>query len=200
MEKVIQKATTALENCQFNIATEEIRNFTWHELCDQYIEAIKHRLYKPETYGEKKKKATQYTLYTALYRTLQLLAPISPHITEEIYQTMYADDKKHKSIHLSPWPLPEKEKIDEEIEKHGDLLIAVIGEIRRDKAERKKPLNATIKKLTIYAGNKKNAQILNEAVVDIAGTCKTEKIEITSGKGKGREVKGYPDVRFSAEY
>jgi len=56
MEKVTQRATTALENCQFNIATEEIRNFTWHELCDQYIEAIKHRLYKPETYGKKRKK------------------------------------------------------------------------------------------------------------------------------------------------
>jgi len=200
MEKVTQRATIALENCQFNIATEEIRNFTWHELCDQYIEAIKHRLYKPETHGEKKKKAAQYTLYTAVYRTLQLLAPISPHIIEEMYQTMYATDKKHKSIHLSPWPLSKKEKIDEEAEKHGDLIMAVIGEIRRDKAERKKPLNAPIKKLTIYAGSKKSAQILNQTVDDIVGTCKTEKIEITSVKGKGREVQGYPDVRFTAEY
>ncbi|MDH4221604.1 MAG: class I tRNA ligase family protein, partial [Candidatus Bathyarchaeota archaeon] len=200
MEKVTQRATTALENCQFNTATEEIRNFTWHELCDQYIEATKHRLYKPETYGEEKKKAVQYTLYAAIYRTLQLLAPISPHITEEIYQIMYADDEKHKSIHLSPWPLPRKEKIDEEIESHGDLIIATIGEIRRDKAERKKPLNALIKKLTIYAGSKKSAQILNQAVEGIAGTCKTEKIEITPVKGKGREVQGYPDVQFSAEY
>ena len=200
MEKVTQRATMALENCQFNIATEEIRNFTWHELCDQYIEAIKHRLYKPATYGEEKKKAVQYTLYTAIYRTLQLLAPISPHITEEIHQIMYAEDKKHKSIHLSPWPLPRKEKIDEEIEKHGDLIMATIGEIRRDKAERKRPLNAPIKKLTIYAGSKKSAQILNQAVEDISGTCKTEKIEITPVKGKGREVQGYPDVQFSAEY
>jgi valyl-tRNA synthetase len=104
MEKVTQRATTAMENCQFNLATEEIRNFAWHELCDQYIEAIKHRLYKAETYGEKKKKAAQYTLYNAIYRTLQLLAPISPHITEEIYQFMYANKMKNKSIHLSPWP------------------------------------------------------------------------------------------------
>jgi valyl-tRNA synthetase len=200
MEKVTQRATTALENCQFNIATEEIRNFTWHEFCDQYIEAIKHRLYKPETYGEEKKKAVMYTLYTAIYRTLQLLAPISPHITEEIYQIMYADDKKHKSIHLSPWPTLRKEKIDEEIEKHGDLIMAAIGEIRRDKAERKKPLNAPIKRLTIYTGSKKSAQTLNQAAEDIAGTCKTEKIEIMPVKGNGRKVQGYPDVQFSAEY
>ncbi len=200
MEKATQRATSALENCQFNIATEEIRNFTWHELCDQYIEATKHRLYKPETYGEEKKKSVQYTLYTAIHRILQLLAPISPHITEEIYQIMYADDKKYKSIHLSPWPLTKKENINEEIEKHGDLIVATIGEIRRDKAERKKPLNAPIKILIIWAGSKKNAQILNQALEDIAGTCKTEKIEITPVKGKGRAVHGYPDVKFSAEY
>ena len=200
MEKVTQKVTTAFENCQFNIAAEETRNFAWHELCDFYIEAVKHRLYKPKEYGEKKRKAAQHALYTAIYRTLQLLAPISPHITEEIYQLMYAEDKKHKSIHVSPWPTPAKERIDEEAEKKGDLIIAVIGEVRREKAERKAPLNIPIKKLAIYAGTKKNAQILNQALEDIAGTCKIEKIEISPAKGKGREVKGYPNIRFRAEY
>jgi len=200
MERVTQKVTTAFENCQFNIAAEETRNLAWHELCDLYIEAAKHRLYKPEEYGEKRKRAAQYTLYTAIYRSLQLLAPISPHITEEIYQLMYAEDKKHKSIHVSPWPTPAKERIDEEAEKKGDLIIAVIGEVRRDKAEKKAPLNAPIKKLTLYTGSKKNAQILNQALEDIAGTCKIEKIEISPAEGKGREVKGYPDICFSAEY
>jgi valyl-tRNA synthetase len=200
MEKVTQKVTTAFENCQFNIAVEETRNFAWHELCDLYIEAVKHRLYRPEEYGEKKKKATQYALYTAIYRTLQLLTPITPHITEEIYQIMFAEDKKHKSIHVSPWPTPEKQRIDEEAEKKGDLIIAVIGEVRREKAEKKAPLSIPIKKLTIYAGSEKDAQTLNQALDDVAGTCKIEKIEISPVKGNGREVKGYPNIRFTAEY
>ncbi|KPV64598.1 MAG: Isoleucine--tRNA ligase [Candidatus Bathyarchaeota archaeon BA2] len=200
MEKVTQKVTKAFENCQFNIATEGTRNFIWHELCDIYIEAVKHRLYKPEEYGEKSRRAAQYTLYTAIYRSLQLLAPTSPHITEEIYQLMYAEDEKHKSIHISPWPTPTKERTDEEAEKKGDLIIATIGEVRREKAEKKVPLSTSIKKLTIYAGSKKNAQILNQALEDIAGTCKIEKIKISSVKGKGREVKGYPNIRFMTKY
>ncbi|MFQ6081593.1 MAG: class I tRNA ligase family protein, partial [Candidatus Bathyarchaeia archaeon] len=195
-----QRATEALENCQFNIATEEVRNFTWHVLCDRYIEAIKHRLYKPETYGEGRRRAAQYTLYVAIYRTLQLLAPISPHITEELYQAMYARYKKHKSIHVSPWPTPEKEKIDEEAEKYGDLVMAVIGEVRKDKAERRMPLNSPIKKLTIYAGSKKSAHILHQAAQDIAGTCKTAEMKILPEKGEGREVQEYPSVRFTASY
>ncbi|MEM3668665.1 MAG: valine--tRNA ligase, partial [Candidatus Bathyarchaeia archaeon] len=49
-QKLTQRVTEALEKCQFNIALEEIRNFTWHLFCDQYIEAVKDRLYKPEVY------------------------------------------------------------------------------------------------------------------------------------------------------
>ena len=198
--KITKKVTDALEKCQFNRATEEIRDFTWHQLCDRYIEAIKHRLYKPETCGEEKKTAAQHTLYTAIYRILQLLAPITPHITEEIYQLMYAEDKKHKSIHISPWPGLDEEIIDEEAEKYGDLVMAVIGEIRREKAEKSMPLNASIKKLTIHAGSQKSAHILNQAAEDIEGTCKIQKITVLPVKGRGREVQEHPNVRLITDY
>jgi valyl-tRNA synthetase len=200
LERVTQKVTEALENCQFNIATEEARNFTWHVFCDSYIEAVKHRLYKSEDYGEAERKAAQHTLYTAIYRILQLLAPIIPHTTEEIYQTLYAEDKKHKSIHVSPWPASDEKMIDEDAEKKGDLVMAVIEEIRRDKAERRKPLNTVIKNVTIYAGNVGNANVLNQTREDIMGTCKIDKMEILTQKGEGREVQNYPEISFVAEY
>jgi len=200
MEQVTRKVTEALENCQFNVATDEIRKFTWHSFCDNYLEAVKHRLYQPETYGNKKREATQYTLYTAIYRIIQLLAPVSPHITEELYQIMFSDDKKHESIHVSQWPTIQEELIDEETEKSGDLIVAIMGEIRRDKAENQKPLNTPIQKLTLYSEDKKTVDVLCHAEEDLAGTCKIEKMEVVSSKGEGREVQGYPDVCFVAEY
>ena len=200
LERATVIVTAALEKCQFNAAIEEVRNLTWHQLCDEYIEAIKHRLYNPQTYGEEKRKAAQYTLYTAIYRILQLLAPITPHTTEELYQFMYIEDKTHKSIHTSPWPEPDETIIDEEAEKYGDLAIAVIGEIRREKAEKNMPLNTQIKTLTIHAGSKKSAHILNHALEDIEGTCKIAEITVLPTKDEGREVREYPNVRFITEY
>ncbi|MEM2118784.1 MAG: valine--tRNA ligase [Candidatus Bathyarchaeia archaeon] len=199
-EKLTKKVTDAFEKCQFNIAMEEVRNFTWHVFCDCYIEAVKDRLYKPEAYGEEKKKAAQFALYTVLHNILQLLAPITPHVTEEIYQTLFAEDKKCKSIHQSPWPVPDERLIDEEAEKHGDLAIAVINEVRREKSEKHMPLNAPIKKLRIYTKNKENAKALMDCKDDISGTCKIAHFEILLNKGEGREVKPYSDVRFIAEY
>ncbi|MGQ9625111.1 MAG: valine--tRNA ligase, partial [Candidatus Bathycorpusculaceae bacterium] len=199
-EKMTQKVTEALEKCQFNIAIEEVRNFAWHIFCDQYIEAVKDRLYKPEVYGKEKRKAAQFTLYTVLYRILQLLAPITPHITEEIYQNLYAEDVGQKSLQLTSWPKPEAEKIDEEAERNGELIMAVITEIRREKAEKRKPLNAAIKKLRIHAGKSKYANILSENKEDIIGTCKIAMLEILSEKGKGRQVQNFPEISFVSKY
>jgi len=199
-EKLTEKVTDALEKCQFNIAMEETRNFAWHVFCDCYIEAAKDRLYKPEAYGEEKRKAAQCTLYTVLLRILQLLAPLTPHLTEEIYQIMYAGDKGGKSIHVFEWPEVDKKLMDEAAEKSGDLITAVIGEIRKEKAEKHKPLNAAIKRLTIYAGEKEAAKTIMEGKEDIAGTCKASYVEILLRKGEGREVKPYTNVHFTAEF
>jgi valyl-tRNA synthetase len=200
LERTIEKVTDALEKCQFNMAIEETRNFAWHVFCDYYIEAVKDRLYKPETYGEEKKRAAQYTLFTVLHRILQLLAPITPHITEEIYQAMYAEEKGFSSIHLSSWPTADKRLLDEEAEKQGDLVMAIITGVRREKAEKHLPLNAQVKKLTVYAGEKGTAKTIHECEEDIAGTCKIAKIDILAKKGEGRAVESHDDVHFVAEF
>ncbi len=199
-EKLTQRVTEALEKCQFNIAIEDVRNFTWRIFCDQYIEAVKDRLYKPELYGEEKRRAAQFTLYNILCRIIQLLAPISPHITEEIYQTTYADDMDQKSIQLMPWPKPDMERIDEEAENKGDLVMAVITEIRREKSEKRKPLNASIKKVKIYTENSEFARLISENKEDIAGTCKIMEIKTLKEKGEGRQVQEFPEIIFVSEY
>ncbi len=199
-ERLTMKVTDAFDTYQFNIAIEEIRNFTWHVFCDNYIEAAKDRLYNPERYGQEKRRAAQYTLYAVLYRVIQLLAPITPHISEEIYQAMYADDKRYKSITISPWPVPEEKRIDERTEKSGDLIVAVINEIRREKSERHVSLNAQVKKLVVYAGTGESAKMLIDGKEDIAGTCKIADLQILARKGEGREVKPYNNIRIVAEY
>jgi len=199
-DKLMRQVTDDLEKCQFNIALEEIRNFTWRIFCDQYIEAVKDRLYKPELYAEEERRAVQFTLYNVLYRVIQLLAPISPHITEEIYQTMYVEDVGIESLQLTPWPRAEAKKIDEDIEKQGDLVVAVIAEIRREKAEKRKPLNTPIRMVKIFAGNRKFASILGENKKDIAGTCKILDIKILPEKGEGTKIQENPEISFISEY
>ncbi len=199
MEKLTAKVTDALVSRQFNIALDELRNFTWHVLCDCYIEAVKDRLYNPERYGEEKKEAAQYALYVVLFRVLQLLAPFTPHVVEELYQLLYSDEKGFTSIHLSSWPEPDHKNVNDAAEKHGDLIMAIIAEARREKSEKHLPLNAQIKRLLIYAGDSDTADVIMESSDDISGTVKTLKLEVSSARGDGRDVKPY-GIRFVTEY
>jgi valyl-tRNA synthetase len=210
-ENATKRITEAFEKCQFNIAVEEIRNFTWHIFCDSYVEAVKDRLYRPEVHGQAPKTAAQYTVYQMLYRVLQWLAPITPHLTEEIYQAMYADAKGFKSLQTSAWPDFNKALVDEQAETRGDLISSVISEVRREKAEKHLPLNTPVKKLTIYTADKATADVVNSGAIDINGSLKVTNLEVkppseadlVGGKAVlqlGREVPQFLDVRFVAEY
>jgi valyl-tRNA synthetase len=198
-ERLTGKVTDALEKCQFNTALEETRNFTWHTLCDSYLEAVKDRLYNPETYGQEKKKAAQYTLHTVLRRILQLLAPMIPHLTEEIFQILYAEQENLQSIHVSSWPTVNRNRFDEDAEEQGDLLMAIITETRREKGEKHLPLNTKITKMTIYAENEKTAEMIAQGREDIAGTCKIQEIAVLAEVGAGREVRPYK-VHLATQY
>jgi len=199
-EKLTRKVTEAMEKCQFNVAVEEIRNFTWHLFCDYYIEAVKDKLYNPDMYGQAKKLAAQHTLYEVLYRVLQLLAPVIPHLTEEIYQAIYAEDKGTKSLQISPWPTLNPELENETAEKNGDLIMAIMSGVRQDKAENKLPLNAPVKTLDIYTGNAETANIINSVKEDIAGTLKIADVRVQPEKqSDGKQISPY-DVYFQIEY
>jgi valyl-tRNA synthetase len=115
---------------------------------------------------------------------------------------MYAETIGQKSLQLIRWPAPDEEKIDEDAEKEGDLVMAVITAIRQEKAEMRKPLNAQIKRLKIYAGNSTSAKIISENKEDIIGTCKITLLEILSekAKGRGRQVLEIPEMSFTSEY
>jgi len=187
-ENLTKKVTEELEKCQFNVALEAVRNFFWHVFCDYYLEAVKDRLYNHLLEGSTKKTAAQYTLYEVMYRLLQLLAPFMPHVTEEIYQHLYKETKRFRSIQTSKWPQFNQTLINSEAEDAGDLISLVIAEMRKDKAEKKLSLNTPVKNVTVYASNSKNADMINTGKADLAATLKIENLQVLPEKNDGRTV------------
>jgi valyl-tRNA synthetase len=192
LERVVKQATDEFEVCNFMNAFDASRNFIWHVFCDHYLEAAKNRLYGE---GEDKKGA-QWTLNHAVRRMLQLLAPVMPHLTEEIYSVMYSEDEAG-SIHLSSWPEFDESFVDETVERQGDLIIAVIRDIRREKNRLGVSLNTPIVDLRIYAAKEEASEAITLGLDDISTTIKAEEIDVIEGSGGDYEVEDYPEVRFS---
>jgi len=174
--RLVEECTKAWENYNFAATLQKAESFLWHDLADNYFEIIKGRLYGDD---EREKKAAKSALYTALLTGIKIIAPILPHITEEVWQRIFKKFEKIESIHLSPWPKAEKR--DEEKEKAGDLAINVISAVRRWKHSKKLPLNAEVKEVVIEAPGEKE-KALKDFLDDISKTIKAKKISF--GKGE----------------
>jgi valyl-tRNA synthetase len=79
-----EEINRSLQDYRFNDAASSIYQFIWHELCDWYIEMVKPVL----SSSSKNKPAVQQCLLFVLERTLRLLHPFMPYVTEEIWQNL----------------------------------------------------------------------------------------------------------------
>jgi valyl-tRNA synthetase len=189
LQRTIKKATEAMEECDFMNATEAARNFIWHTFCDDYLEAAKTRLY-----GEGEGKvAAQHTLYSTVGQMLKLMAPIIPHLADEIWRTMYDAET---SINVSPWPEYDERLVDEEAERAGDTVIAAISEMRREKNKAGVSLNAPLRRVEVYAPAEQLGY-LKLGRQDILDTLKIGELVLREGQGGGLKVEGYPDIGFT---
>ena len=121
--------TENLEKFELGEAARAIYEFIWGEFCDWYIELVKPRLYAEE--GDSRRTA-QYVLGYVLERTLRLLHPFMPFITEEIWQHI---PHEGKSIMTAPWPTGEETWLDKENEASMAAIMEVIKAIRNMRAE-----------------------------------------------------------------
>jgi len=88
----INKVTKALDKFRLNEAAEEIYDFVWHKLADNYLEKAKVR--RPEA---------QKTLEFVLQESLKMLHPFMPYVSEAIWQE--GKDRFDSHILISAaWP------------------------------------------------------------------------------------------------
>ena len=183
------KVDNAFADYNFADTITSIERFFWHDFCDEYIEAVKYRLYSDVS--DESRKAAKYTLKTVVETSLKLMAPIAPFFTEEVYQ--YFSDE---SVHTTSWPEVYDELINEEMEVKGETTVELIDEVRRFKSASKIPLNAELAEVNVYTSDESLVEIFNEFDDDLRGTLKINNLAITSGRPEVHEkiIEVEPDM------
>ena len=120
MERTIASVTEKLDGYDFAHAATEVYAFFWSELCDWYLEIAKPRLYEGET-------EVSANLLWLLERTLALLHPLMPFVTEEVW-SYHPSRQGHLAVH--PFPEVDESLLDPEAEVEVGRGIELTGRLR----------------------------------------------------------------------
>ena len=161
LTRVLNGVGEDMDAYRYDAAIQAVREFTWNELADDYLELVKGRLYEEDGEGH---DAVRWTLRTVLEAISVAVSPFAPFFAEEVYDA-FADE----SVHAADWR--SVDMLDEEAEQDGDVLADVVASVRRWKSDEGMALNADMGRVEVYAdgefdaadaGNALNADVVVE--------------------------------------
>jgi valyl-tRNA synthetase len=126
LTRLEEEVSTHMQKAEFSQATEKLREFTWGEFADWYLEIA-----KTQQQTETLKVSTDAILIYVLEHLLTYWHPIMPFITEAIWKQI--DPKDLLMAHT--WPVMRQIDLDLEAEMRMDQLKEIVGAVRAIRAE-----------------------------------------------------------------
>ncbi|MBV8127839.1 MAG: valine--tRNA ligase [Planctomycetaceae bacterium] len=157
LDETIAETTADLEAFRFAEATRRLREFTWGEFCDWYVEFVKTRLRDPDSNS---RPVAQRVVAAVLDTLCRLLHPVMPFLTEQIWQPLGqlaptrgipTPRPAEPSVCVAAWPRP-LGWTDPEAKATVAQWQEKIQTLRNLKAERNIPKEAKIAPVIIAEG------------------------------------------------
>ena len=114
LDGLISECKKGYVEYNFFIPAIALREFTWNLFAAHYIEMVKSRAYGIG-FSEEEKNGAIYTLHKTLSAILKLLAPITPFITDYLWQTLYSKQSIHKELQVQQESPEDMTKFSKEI-------------------------------------------------------------------------------------
>ncbi|MGD9721081.1 MAG: valine--tRNA ligase [Pirellulales bacterium] len=146
---VTEQTTTALDEYRYGDAARALYDFAWNEFCSFYVEMVKSRLQDAQA-----RPTAQRVLAATLDVLLRLLHPLVPFITEEVWQLLGqaaprrglgAPATAAESVMIAPWPEPDLERQDTEIEARFARFQELLKALREVRSRQNIPPKSTLR-------------------------------------------------------
>jgi len=185
LQHLILRVTDLFENYDYAAAKSELENFFWSEFADNYLEMCKQRLYDG---SEEMKAAALNSLNHLVETTIKLFAPFLPHVTEEIYQGLFASSEGFHSIHNSPWPKANSDLLDVQAEYAGITLVDIATSVRRYKSDHNLPLSTPIEQLQLATTIPDLRSVLQASSGDLTSITRAQSVKIVTRIDPSMEI------------
>ena len=163
LNATIANVTRLMDNYEFGEAGRQVYEFLWGEYADWYIEMSKIPLNSGDPQAQAR---TAAVLVHVLDRTLRLLHPFIPFVTEEIWQNLkqaIGHTSWGEALIIAEWPKPGP--IDPQAEADMTLLMEAVRAIRNARAERNVEAG---KKLAVMIASTEKADLFETQRAELA--------------------------------
>lgn len=143
LDNLVSVCRSGYEEYNFFVPAIAVREFTWNVFAAHYIEMVKARAYG-DGFTDEEKNAAIHTLHKVLSTILLLLAPITPFITDFMWQKLYSKETIHKQRHPETRGVEDMTKFTKEIE---DFNSKVWNEKKSSGHSLKEPISISIPEL-----------------------------------------------------
>ncbi len=150
LQAKIEEYTQRLEQCQFNAAVAILEDFVIETLSRLYVPMIRKELWTDEPETRQRRQAIYAVLHHALKTITLLFNPVTPHISEALYQNVYRklDQTLPESVNFETWPEPNTKLQNKTVEETFDVLfncVSLVNAARQSgKLKRRWPLSTVI--------------------------------------------------------
>jgi isoleucyl-tRNA synthetase len=114
INSLIASTTDNLENFRLHYAGKDFEEFILNDFSRWYIKIVRDRLSPWYEGGDK--RSAQFSVLYVLENLVRLLAPVTPFISEKIYQKLFFAKGRPMSVHLCAWPVADEGLIEKDIE------------------------------------------------------------------------------------
>jgi len=131
LNRLIKSVRELMGDFQFGEAEQQIYDFVWSKFCDWYIEIAKIRLRSHST------DSPLPFLCGTLEKSLRLLHPFMPFVTEELWQNLKQrlPCRMPDSIMVAPYPLADERTFAPGAERVMESVIEVVRSVRNVRAQ-----------------------------------------------------------------
>jgi isoleucyl-tRNA synthetase len=150
LQETMEKFTAKLETCEFNFALAVLEDFVIETLSRLYVPMIRKELWTDDPETLNRRLAIYATLWHVLKTVTLLFNPVTPYLSEALYQKVFRElnPTLSESVNLEGWPKKDEKMRNKALEEDFQTLfncVSLVYSARQSaKLKRRWPLSRIV--------------------------------------------------------